>query len=194
MVWVTFCKSANHLRWHDFKYRWITIFSVYGLEIVCNRLGLIWKEEEIGTKDAPKEANLNSRAQWLPLPLVPGPSDLWLAITVTKAGSCCKVPQVYKTNSRNFILFVQLIVAKLNSFDVEEITPNHDEVNACNKQYTTFPLKHRRYCKKLPWELVGCKGVKVFFTKRCHYSYFFHYCNFYYHHNLSFWVVTILFF
>ena len=53
--------------------------------------------------------------------------------------------------------------------------------------------KHCKSCEKLPWELVGCQGVKVFFTKRCHYNYFCHYCNFYYHHNLSFWVVTIFF-
>ena len=39
--------------------------------------------------------------------------------------------------------------------------------------------------------LSRCLGV---FTKRCHYSYFFHYCHFYYYHNWSFWVVTILFF
>ena len=34
--------------------------------------------------------------------------------------------------------------------------------------------------------VVGCQGVKVFLTKRCHYNYFCHYCHFYYYHNLSF--------
>ena len=46
--------------------------------------------------------------------------------------------------------------------------------------------KHRKSWEKLPWELVVCQGVKVFFTKRYHYAYFCHYCHFYYHHNLSF--------
>ena len=53
---------------------------------------------------------------------------------------------------------------------------------------TNIKGKHRKSCEKLPWELVGCQGVKVFFTKRCHYNYFCHYCHFYNYHNLSFWV------
>ena len=55
-------------------------------------------------------------------------------------------------------------------------------------------IKHRKNCEKLPWEWSVVKVLRCFFTKRCHYNYFCHYCNFYYNHNLSFWVVTILFF
>ena len=28
-----------------------------------------------------------------------------------------------------------------------------------------YPKKHRKSCEKLPWELVGCQGVKVFLLK-----------------------------
>ena len=42
--------------------------------------------------------------------------------------------------------------------------------------------------------VVGCQDVQGVFTKRCHYNYFCNYCHFYYYHNLSCWVVTILFF
>ena len=64
------------------------------------------------------------------------------------------------------------------------------------KKYIYNPnIKHRKNCEKLPWEWSVVKVLrKVFFTKRCQYNYFCHYCNFYYYHNLRFWVVTIKFF
>ena len=48
------------------------------------------------------------------------------------------------------------------------------------------PLKTSQELRKAALRVVGCQGVKVFFTKRCHYNYFCHYCHFYYYHNLSF--------
>ena len=55
-----------------------------------------------------------------------------MVIMATKYNSYYGIP---KTSSRNVILFVQLSVAKLNSFDVEYIAQNHKEMYACNQYY-----------------------------------------------------------
>ena len=53
-------------------------------------------------------------------------------ITITKEGSCSKVPQVYKLCLGNMFLFMQLIDTKVNSFGGEQIAAIGKEVYATN--------------------------------------------------------------
>ena len=50
------------------------------------------------------------------------------------------------------------------SNESSDSSDSNDSSDSSDKQ-SCFTKKHRKSCEKLPWELVGCQGVKVFLLK-----------------------------